>query len=247
MPTLPNGADPGPGAIKPGEDLNPVKTLRVRYDAWRREQAAAARSATPPARQAGPPNTTPAATSGQRQGGGGGGGRGAVLAMMLSTSGWQDGGVMPPQYTQAGEEVSPPLSWTEPPPTTRSFALIAHDLDATNADGTVDTLQWMVWNIPAASRGLPAHVPQGSELADGSRQISVTGPYYRGPAAPATGPVHHYAFDLYALDTTIDVPAVGATVVQTRAAVIAAMAGHVRGKATLMGRFRYALAAEVKK
>jgi uncharacterized Ntn-hydrolase superfamily protein len=30
--------DRGPGAIKPGENLNPVKTLRVRYDAWRKTQ-----------------------------------------------------------------------------------------------------------------------------------------------------------------------------------------------------------------
>ena len=40
QPTLPNGTDPGPGAMKPGEDLNPVKTLRVRYDIWRTAQPA---------------------------------------------------------------------------------------------------------------------------------------------------------------------------------------------------------------
>jgi phosphatidylethanolamine-binding protein (PEBP) family uncharacterized protein len=73
------------------------------------------------------------------------------------------------------------------------------------------------------------------------RQISVTGPYYRGPAAPATGPEHHYVFDLYALDTTIDVAAVGASPAATRTAVMAAIAGHVRGKATLVGRFKYAV------
>ena len=39
QPTLPNGNDPGPGAIKPGEDLNPVKVLRQRYDEWRKRQA----------------------------------------------------------------------------------------------------------------------------------------------------------------------------------------------------------------
>jgi len=38
QPMLPNGSDPGPGKIKEGEDLNPVKTLRVRYDAWRKTQ-----------------------------------------------------------------------------------------------------------------------------------------------------------------------------------------------------------------
>jgi len=43
QPTTPNGGDAGPGAIKPGEDLNPVKTLRARYDAWRAAQPASYR------------------------------------------------------------------------------------------------------------------------------------------------------------------------------------------------------------
>jgi hypothetical protein len=33
-------ADHGPHAIRPGENLNPVKTLRMRYDAWRKAQPA---------------------------------------------------------------------------------------------------------------------------------------------------------------------------------------------------------------
>ena len=65
---------------------------------------------------------------------------------------------------------------------------------------TDDVLHWMVWNIPATTTALPEAVPQGAESPDGTRQISVTGPYYRGPAAPATGPVHHYVFELYALE-----------------------------------------------
>jgi uncharacterized protein DUF1028 len=34
------GPDHGPNAIKPGENLNPVKTLRMRYDEWRKKQPA---------------------------------------------------------------------------------------------------------------------------------------------------------------------------------------------------------------
>jgi phosphatidylethanolamine-binding protein (PEBP) family uncharacterized protein len=70
------------------------------------------------------------------------------------------------------------------------------------------------------------------------RQISATGPNYRGPAAPASGPPHHYLFELYALDAPIDVPPVGASPAQTRAAVFAAMAGHVRGKGVYTGTFK---------
>lgn len=37
------GADNGPGAIREGENLNPVKTLRLRYDEWRKQQPASYR------------------------------------------------------------------------------------------------------------------------------------------------------------------------------------------------------------
>jgi Raf kinase inhibitor-like YbhB/YbcL family protein len=191
-----------------------------------------------------PPQNPPAAQTGQRGGGGGGRGRGGVQIMTLSTTAWADGGQIPIRFAQPGEEVSPPLAWTNAPDATASFVLIVHDLDAPIGNGLDDVLHWMVWNIPGASRGLPEGVPQGPQLADGTRQISVTGPYYRGPAAPATGPVHHYVLELFALDTVLDVSAVGplpaVTPVTTRAAVVAAMAGHVRGKASMVGLFRRA-------
>ena len=180
------------------------------------------------------------ATALEAQRGGRGGGRGrAVQVMTLTTSAWQDGGVIPAKHAQPGHDVSPPLAWSGAPDSASSFVLIVHDADALTANGD-DFLHWMVWNIPRSAASLPEGVPQGGQLADGSRQISATGPNYRGPAASSTGPMHHYVFDLYAIDTTIDVPAVGAPPAATRAAVIAAMAGHVRGKATLIGLYRRA-------
>jgi Raf kinase inhibitor-like YbhB/YbcL family protein len=170
------------------------------------------------------------------QGGGGRGGRGAVAVMTLSTIGWTDGGTVALKYTQAGEEVSPPLTWSGAPDPTASFVLIVRDIDALR--GNDDTLHWLVWNIPGKATTLPEHVPHGPELPDGMRQISATGPYYRGPAAPASGPPHHYVFELYALDSMIDVQPVGASPADTRTAVMAAMAGHIRGKASLVGLFK---------
>jgi Raf kinase inhibitor-like YbhB/YbcL family protein len=186
-------------------------------------------------RAGGPPPQTPPA--GRR---GGGRGRGAVQIMTL-TAPWAPGAEIPMKYTQAGGDISPALSWDNVPETAVSFALIVHDVSAAAGQGTDDVLHWMVWNIPAAARSLPEGVPQGAQMADGSRQISVTGPNYRGPGAPASGPPHVYLFELYALDSMIDVPAVGATgttVPQTRAAVLAAMATHVRGKAVTAGVFK---------
>ncbi len=165
-------------------------------------------------------------------------GRGRTVQIMTLTSpGFADGGPIPVKYSQPGEEVSPPLAWSGVPDSTVSFVLVVHDINAP-AGGMDDVLHWLVWNIPGTARALAEAVPQGPQLPDGTRQISVTGPYYRGPAAPATGPVHHYVFELYALDAMLDVPAVGAAPAATRTAVFAAMGGHVRGKAAVVGLFR---------
>jgi Raf kinase inhibitor-like YbhB/YbcL family protein len=158
--------------------------------------------------------------------------------MTLTSSAWPDGGMIPKKFSQAGDEVSPPFEWSNVPEGTVSFVLIARDLDVATGTGTDDLLHWMLWNIPGASRSLPEGVPQDSELADGTRQISVSGPYYRGPGAPASGPAHHYAFELYALDSMLDVPPVGQSPAQTRSAIVAAMAGKVRGKAAYIGLFK---------
>jgi Raf kinase inhibitor-like YbhB/YbcL family protein len=181
----------------------------------------------------------PAATPPGQPGRGGGRGR-AVRVMTLTSTGLTDGGQIPVKYAQPGAEVSPPLAWTGTPDSTASFALIVHDADAAIGNGMDDVLHWLVWNIPRTAGGLPEGVPQGAQQPDGSRQVSVSGPYYRGPAAPSSGPAHHYVFELFALDTTIDVPPVGASPPLTRAAVVAAMAGHVRGKGVLVGLFRRA-------
>lgn len=164
-------------------------------------------------------------------------GRGGIQLMTMTAAGWPDGGMMPARHTQLGGEVSPALSWTGAPEGTVSFVVLVQDLDVVAGDGT-GQLHWLVWNIPGTATGLPAGVPQGAELDDGLRQISVTGPSYRGPAAAASDPAHHYTFELYALDAAVDVRPSSASPAETRAAVMAAMAGHVRGKATYLGRHK---------
>jgi Raf kinase inhibitor-like YbhB/YbcL family protein len=186
--------------------------------------------------QAPPANPAPPAQPGQR--GGGGRGRGAVQVMTLTSTAWPDGGQIPAKYTQADIEVSPALSWSNVPDGAASFVLIAHDVDAAIGNGNDDILHWMLWNIPATVTSLPEGVSRGSQLPDGTRQISATGTSFRGPGAPASGPAHHYVFELFALDTMLEVPAVGASPPNTRAAVVAAMAGHIRGKASYVGLFK---------
>jgi Raf kinase inhibitor-like YbhB/YbcL family protein len=156
--------------------------------------------------------------------------------MTLSTTAFADGAPIPAKYTQAGEQVSPALTWTNAPAGTASFVLHMHDLEVARNKTTDDQVHWLVWNIPGTTMALPEGVPPGAERPDGSRQISASGPQYRGPGAPAAGPLHHYTFEIYALDTTLDVPAAG-DAFETRANVMKAMQGHVLGKAVYMGLF----------
>jgi Raf kinase inhibitor-like YbhB/YbcL family protein len=173
-------------------------------------------------------------------------GRGAAPAappMALTVVGFADGADIPVKFTQAapgaapGEGTSPAINWTNVPAGTQSFVLNMRDMDVARNKTTDDQAHWVVWNIPASASGLPEGVPKGPKLANGAYQISATGQVYRGPGAPATGPRHHYMFELYALDARVDVePAADAF--DTRANVFKAMQGHVLGKAVYGGLFK---------
>jgi Raf kinase inhibitor-like YbhB/YbcL family protein len=175
-------------------------------------------------------------------GGGGqarGGGRGpATPPLIMTTTAWEDGGVIPEKYTQASSSpVSPELKWSQVPPGTQSFVLLMHDPEPVlNKGSKMDITHWLAWNIPGTSTGLSEGVAQG-ELPDGTRQVSLRSNAYMGPGAPP-GPYHHYTFELYALDTKLEVPpGTPQEAAATRTAVVNAMDGHVLGKAVLVGRF----------
>jgi len=167
----------------------------------------------------------------------------APSALSLSSTAFPDGGIIPVKFSQAapgaapGEGASPELSWTGIPAGTQSFVLHMHDLDFSRNKTTDDQVHWLVWNIPADSKGFPEGLPRGITLPDGSYQISVTGPVYRGPGAAANGPLHHYMFELFALDVKLDVKPAG-DAFETRKNVMQAMEGHILGRAAYGGRFK---------
>jgi Raf kinase inhibitor-like YbhB/YbcL family protein len=170
-----------------------------------------------------------------------GGGRGPQTPpLIMTTTAWEDGGVIPDKYTQAGGPTapSPALSWSQVPPGTQSFVLLMHDPEPAipAKSSKMDVTHWLIWNIPGTSTGLPEGVMAG-DLPDGSRQVSLRSNGYMGPGAPP-GPYHHYTFMLYALDTKLDIPSgAPADAAKTRMAIEDAMDGHVLGKAVLVARF----------
>ncbi|MBI4200734.1 MAG: YbhB/YbcL family Raf kinase inhibitor-like protein [Chloroflexi bacterium] len=108
---------------------------------------------------------------------------------------------MPRKYSCQGEDISPALSWTEPPAGTRSFALDMYDPDAPGGGWH----HWLIYNVPASIRGLAENQPTTSPLPNGAVQGSNSwGDIGYGGPCPPSGPAHRYQFRLYALNTTLD-------------------------------------------
>jgi Raf kinase inhibitor-like YbhB/YbcL family protein len=146
------------------------------------------------------------------------------MTFELTSSAFAQGEAIPVKYTCDGEDISPPLRWSDPPASTQSFALIADDPDA-----PVGTwVHWVLFNLPAETRELPeqATPPGGSQ--GGKNSWKRTG--YGGPCPP--GGTHRYFFKLYALDTMLDLAA-GATKEQ----LLKAMEDHILGQAEVMGTY----------
>lgn len=152
------------------------------------------------------------------------------MGFILTTTGFRTGESIPRKYTGDGDDMSPPLSWSEPPEGVRSLALICDDPDAPRRTFT----HWVLFNLPAETRGLSENIPTDKKLADGACQGTNDFPAigYGGPAPPPGKP-HRYYFKLYALDQQLDLQA-GAT----KEEVVAAMHGHILGQAELMGTYK---------
>jgi Raf kinase inhibitor-like YbhB/YbcL family protein len=154
--------------------------------------------------------------------------------MGLTSSSFTDGGIIPDKYTQAvPAPVSPALAWTNAPAGTQSFALVVDDPDTALQRTTNEVLHWAAFNIPATASSLPEGVPTEATLPDGTVQPLNTGKKngFLGPGARGNV-YHHYTFQLYALDTKLNLGPDA-----TRAQIMAAMDGHVLAKAVLVGRF----------
>ena len=139
---------------------------------------------------------------------------------------------MPRDYTPDGRNVSPPLTWSNLPPATKHIAVVCEDPDAGNPPPFV---HWVIYNIPAAAKGLPEGIPidpaaaMPAEITGAVQGISgFRRPIYRGPAPPPGKP-HHYHFVVYALDADL-----GLKPGLTRADLLAAIAGHVIGQGEIV-------------
>jgi len=116
--------------------------------------------------------------------------------MELRSSGFGNGTTIPRRFTCDGEDVSPPLAWTNPPAGTRSFVLLCDDPDA--PAGTWH--HWAAYDIAADRSGLAEGVGKVG-AAQGFKQAinDFQKPGYGGPCPPHRHGTHHYRFRLLAL------------------------------------------------
>lgn len=149
--------------------------------------------------------------------------------MQITSSAFEDNGLIPPKYTCDGQNLSPPLTWQNVPSASQSLALICDDPDAPG--GTF--VHWVIYNLPAALTALPEGIPLQPSLAwggvQGKNDFGQIG--YGGPCPPRG--THHYYFTLYALDQPLNLGA-GASKQQ----VLQAISSRQLAAAQLVGRYQ---------
>jgi Raf kinase inhibitor-like YbhB/YbcL family protein len=153
-----------------------------------------------------------------------------AMSIDITSPAFAEGSPIPRKHTCDAEDVSPPLKWANLPEGTVSLALICDDPDAPVGNW----VHWVLYGLPASVTELSEGVPPKPSLPNGARQgqndFRRIG--YGGPCPPAGSP-HRYFFNLYALDTEIDLPPEA-----TKKQLLKAMEGHVLADGHLMGTYQ---------
>lgn len=148
--------------------------------------------------------------------------------MKITSSAFKEGERIPFKYTCDGENINPELSWEKVPENVKSLALIMDDPDVPKSirpDGM--WVHWGMWNInPGVKTIAENSIPTGATIGVNSRDTNI----YIGPCPPDRE--HRYFFKLYALDTTLDLPAS-----TNKESLLRAIEGHIIDSAELMGLY----------
>jgi Raf kinase inhibitor-like YbhB/YbcL family protein len=123
----------------------------------------------------------------------------------LTSPAFKDDAMLPVKFTGAntcgagskGKNISPPLAWSNAPPSTKSFALMMIDPDGRRGIGSV---HWIAYNIPASRHGLKEGEgsAEAKDITGGKNSRGTT--LYTGPCGPHQDAPHHYVIQLIALD-----------------------------------------------
>ena len=131
-----------------------------------------------------------------------------------------------------GENISPPLAWSNPPEGTKSYALLLFDPEGRAPAGVS---HMVIYGIPADVKGFTeGELSKPSDKFVGGKSLMGLGTYF-GPGTPPNTDWHHYTFTLVATD--LDPKALQPGL--TRDELAKALDGHVKGSAGLVTRFRH--------
>lgn len=142
--------------------------------------------------------------------------------LAVSSPAFEDGANIPERFSCEGENIPPPLRWSDIPEETRELVIVVTDPEAPS--GTF--VHWTVWGIDPSSKGIDGELPEGA--VEG---MSSSGkPTYIGPCPPA-GETHRYNFEVIALSAQLPLEA-GASVDELRDEVedVAISSGVLTGR-----------------
>jgi Raf kinase inhibitor-like YbhB/YbcL family protein len=159
----------------------------------------------------------------------------AAARLQVSLPGVADGGPLPTNYAFDGRNLSPPISWSDGPPQTRSFVVLMQDADApSGASG--ENVNWSLYSIPPTvlvlPRGLRNVASPTNPLGASQGRNSHDSLGYTGPHLAVGEPAHHYHLQVFALDRPLRLRP-GAEL----PAVLKAMSGHVVARGELVATY----------
>ena len=135
-----------------------------------------------------------------------------------------------------GENISPPLEWSNPPEGTKSFALLLFDPEGRAPAGVS---HMVLYGIPADVKGFAeGELSKPSDKFVGGKNLMGVGIYF-GPGTPPNTDWHHYTFTLVATDLDPKALPPGLTREELATALINPLQNHVKGSAGLVTRFRH--------
>jgi len=148
--------------------------------------------------------------------------------LLVMSSAFSAGEQLDEKYTQNGDNMSPPLSWSKGPAGTRSYVVLTEDSGVNRHD---PVFHWVVYDVPSTLTNLPEHMGSEASLETGVKQgLNVRkAAGFLGPKPPA-GQTHPYHFEVFALNTTLKLDPAKAD----RNAVVDAMKGHVLAEGDLV-------------
>ena len=164
----------------------------------------------------------------------------AAEPFALTSSAYKDGDVWPAKFAGAdpsrtsppcpGQNVSPPLSWSNAPPATKSFAILMFDPDGGNGTGAS---HWVAYGIPSTKTSLAeGEASQPPKDWTGGKNAIGNGHYF-GPCGPSGHSLHHYVITVIATDIEPGKLQPGLA----RDELLAQLKGHTLAPASIVGRY----------